>query len=211
MIDKKAEKFNVLTHLCGVLIGLIFLIATIIKYPHYQKKIFAGLIIYLSTFILLFLSSSIYHQSKFLNSKYSKALRVLDHSAIFIFIAGSFTPVLIYLFEGWQRNLSLILIWTIAIFGILYKLFSKDNYDRTKKISTLLYIAMGWLAVFLLFRIYKVFGLNLLLVFALGGVAYTFGTVFYKNEKWRYNHVIWHLFVLLGAILQMIPIMIVIA
>ncbi|MDO5754653.1 MAG: hemolysin III family protein [Tissierellia bacterium] len=206
MEKKKIESLNIITHLLGAIIGVFFLFYTIYHRQEYSTPLFIGLIIYTISFTILFLSSSIYHTSLALQSKSKKYLRILDHSAIYIFIAGSYTPFLVYLYQGKYRIFFLSIIWGLALLGILYKFITYNKYDKYKKLSTILYIAMGWISIIFIQRIYRAFGFLWIIFFFLGGVAYSAGTYFYRSNKNIYNHVIWHLFVLLGASFQLIPI-----
>lgn len=205
------EKANFISHLTGGIFGLFCLIYVLLNIRSYRLPILIGLIIYIFTFCFLFLSSAFYHMCAFTSPKWHKKLRTLDHSAIYIFIAGSYTPILLFFFSGGRRIFTLSFIWGLAIIGILFKIMTRGKYDQFKTLSTLLYIIMGWISIFLIHKLYLQFGLAWLLVFILGGIAYTVGTYFYKDQQRIYSHFIWHIFVLIGAILQLIPIFVLLA
>ena len=130
------------------------------------------------------------------HKKAKSVLRIFDHISIYFFIAGSFTPPILLLTAGWQRVVFLIVMWALAVLGTIYKVAIKSKMDKYKGLSTVLYIGMGWMAIFLIkpviYHRYWQFGVLMLI----GGLLYTFGTLFYKSKKLKYNHVIWHLFVL---------------
>lgn len=207
---KKIETLNTLSHLLGTIIGIVLLITGIIIRKQMNQFLFMGFMIYTATFTFLFLTSTLYHYANFCNSKFKRILRLLDHSAIYIFIAGSYTPFLVRIFTGTPRIISLSIIWSIAIIGVIFKITTVGNFDRLKNISVGLYILMGWLSVFMIYHIYKILGLGPVLLLALGGIVYSIGTYFYKNNKLIYHHVIWHFFVLVGALFHLASIILII-
>lgn len=199
------ERWNFYTHLAGVLFGIIFILLLIlpaIKEGNFVK--FISFSIYGFCFILLFLSSSIYHITS--NPKVKKILRIFDHVSIYFFIAGSYTAVLMNVLNGLLRIITMVIIWICVIVGTSYKIFTYRNYDKYKGLSTLLYVIMGWLAVFIIKPILDNTSIYFLLWIIAGGLLYTIGTYFYKSERFYYNHVIWHFFVLIAAIYHFIGI-----
>ncbi|MEM6643748.1 MAG: hemolysin III family protein [Bacteroidota bacterium] len=123
-------------------------------------------------------------------------MRILDHSAIFILIAGTYTPVcLVSLWDSWGQLL-LIVIWTIALLGIIAKIFLTGKYDRA---STILYVAMGWIAIAIVKPLFDSLSSDALLWLLYGGICYTLGAVLYSFQKIKFNHSIFHLFVLGGS------------
>lgn len=197
----KLEIWNSITHGLGVVIGIVFLVLLILK-GVYDSNVTAivAYSIYGGCFILMFLMSTLYHAIQ--NKKVKSVFRIFDHISIFYFIAGTFTPAILLLTQGWFRISFLIAIWVLAFAGTIYNVSIKGKFDKYKSISVGLYIAMGWLGIFLLRPII----LNNLWHFAgliiIGGLLYTVGTIFYKAKNLKYNHVIWHLFVLSAAIVH---------
>lgn len=195
------EIWNAITHGLGVIAGIVFLIMLILK-GIYNANVTAivAYSIYGGCFILMFLMSTLYHAIQ--NQKIKSIFRIFDHISIFYFIAGTFTPAILLLTNGWFRLIFIITIWVIAFAGTIYNVSIKGKFDKFKGISVILYVSMGWLGVFLLRPIF----LNNLWQFALliliGGILYTVGTIFYKAKNMKYNHVIWHLFVLSAAIVH---------
>ncbi|RVU54449.1 PAQR family membrane homeostasis protein TrhA [Anaerosphaera multitolerans] len=200
-----AEIFNSISHGIGVVAGIVFLILMIVKSVGVEST--GGLlsyIVYGVCFILMFLCSTLYHAIQLPTAK--SILRIFDHSAIFFFIAGSYTPIVFHILNGRARIAFLVGIWGIALFGFLFKLFTYGKYDRYIKLSVVIYVAMGWLSILLIKPlIMKTSSIFLILIVA-GGVIYTVGTYFYKKKLPLYNHVIWHFFVLAAAICHFIAI-----
>lgn len=199
----KIEIANSISHGLGVILGVIFLLMLIIpsvKNGNVLKVV--AFSIYGGCFIFLFLMSTIYHAVQ--REKVKKILRIFDHVSIYYFIAGSFTPIILLLTRGRFRLFFIILIWAIALFGTVFKITTYKNYDKLKTISVIIYIAMGWLSVFLIKPIVANTTWKFMLLLVLGGVVYTAGTYFYKSKKFKYNHVIWHFFVLAASIIHFI-------
>lgn len=199
----KIEMANAISHGLGVLLGIIFLLMLIIpsvKSGNVLKVV--AFSIYGGCFIFLFLMSTIYHAVQ--REKIKKILRIFDHVSIYYFIAGSFTPVILLLTRGRFRLFFIILIWTIAIFGTVFKITTYKNYDKLKTISVIIYIAMGWLSVFLIKPIVTNTTWKFMFLLVLGGLVYTGGTYFYKSKRFKYSHVIWHFFVLAASIIHFI-------
>lgn len=197
----KIEIHNAISHGIGVVLGIVFLLILII--PRIRSGDTLGVVsfsIYGGCFILLFSASTIYHAVPF--PKVKPILRVFDHISIYYFIAGSYTPAILLLTEGWFRVFFISLIWAIALFGTVFKIVTYNKFDKTKIVSLITYISMGWLAIFLIRPILNNTSWKFLLLLVLGGLLYTVGTIFYKSNRFKYNHVIWHFFVLAAAIVH---------
>lgn len=189
---------NSVTHAIGALTMLILLpITAVHAYTSYNLKAAVGMSIFVISLFLMFLSSAVYHSMSY-GSTHKYILRIIDHSMIYIAIAGSYTPVALLLLKGWQSYLIIILQWGITIFGILYKIFAKTIHE---KFSLALYLTMGWLVVFILPAIVTKTGLLFWLLMLFGGLSYTFGAIFYARKR-PYDHMIWHLFIMLASALQ---------
>ncbi|RAJ07575.1 PAQR family membrane homeostasis protein TrhA [Arenibacter echinorum] len=192
---EKEEKLNTLSHALGILLGLIgFIVLYQINDRHNAYGIFS-IVVYSFTFVLLFTASTLYHLVKDPNLK--NRLRILDHISIYFLIAGTYTPVALILLEKGNGWLLFYIVWGIAAVGTLMKLFYTGKYEF---ISLLLYLVMGWLIVLDLDNLLSnttTIGMGTLF---LGGAFYTLGILFYAMERIPYNHFIWHLFVLGGAI-----------
>jgi len=157
---------------------------------------FAGGAIFGSTLIILYLSSTLYHS--FSGPRTKSVLQIIDHSAIYLLIAGSYTPISLVTLRGpWGWSL-LGVVWSMAIAGIIIKSLMRNS--REHWISIALYLVMGWLVVFAaapLIRSISPGGLALLVA---GGLCYSGGVIFFVRKNLKYNHAIWHLFVLAGSV-----------
>ncbi len=199
------EIFNSISHGVGIIIGIVFLILFILKgIALKDSAILASYIVYGSAFIFMYACSTLYHAIP--RSKAKNILRIFDHSAIFIFIAGSYTPVALYVLDGMQLIIFLSAVWFFALGGLLFKIVTFKKYDSLIKISTLLYLIMGWLAIFFIRPLVLSTSLIFLLLIVAGGLLYSFGTYFFKRTAQLYNHGIWHLFVLSASICHLIAI-----
>ncbi len=162
-----------------------------------------GASVFASTMLLLYLTSTLYHALA--RNRAKVVLRVLDHSAIFLLIAGTYTPFMLGVLHGpWGWSL-LVLVWTMALAGLLLKAFHGTRYPR---LSTSLYLAMGWLALVAIYPLWqRMPAWGLFWLFA-GGFAYTAGIAFFLNdERVRYHHFIWHLFVVAGTMCHFIAVL----
>jgi hemolysin III len=189
------EKLNAASHAIGALFGITALILLIIFETQKTHNSLISVIVYGISIIVLFTASTLYHSAKTESKKYY--FRIIDHISIYLLIAGTYTPVLLITLEqslGWTLFYT---VWGIALFGVILKLFFTGRFEV---FSTLLYLAMGWLIVFDFTNLSNLMHSNGILLLFAGGLSYTIGIVFYVVEKIPYNHVIWHLFVLAGAI-----------
>ncbi len=201
----KEELANSITHGLGVVFGIVVL--SILLYMSIQKgdiKSIVGFSIYGGSLILMYLASTLYHSVTI--DKIKSVLRVFDHCSIFLFIAGTYTPVAILTLSGSMRVITLIVMWTIALGGVIFKIATFNKFDKYKLISLILYIGMGWITVFSLKSIIQETSIRFIMWLAAGGIVYTLGTIFYSNKKIPYNHAIWHLFVLGGTVFHFIGI-----
>lgn len=191
------ERYNVLTHSIGFAFSLIGFVLLLYFYSTTSFWGVFSIVLYGLSLIVLYLVSSLYHYET--DERRKRFFRKLDHISIYFLIAGTYSPVVLITLED---SLGWILFWTvwgIALFGTFMKIFFTGRFEF---LSVVLYLAMGWLIVFdfseLQQRVDAV-GINLLIG---GGIAYTVGIVFYALDKYKYSHVIWHLFVLCGSFLH---------
>lgn len=193
--SESEERLNIWSHALGLFLSLLafpFLITKAFTYSGFWQV--SSFIIYGLSLIVLYAASTFYHAS--VNPKNRRKLNIFDHAAIYALIAGSFTPFCLIALDsdlGWYL---FVFVWIFALIGIILKLFFTGRFD---KLSTAMYLLMGWQVVFFIKPLMKVltdFGLNLLII---GGVFYTVGAMLYSIKKIPYNHAIFHLFVLLGS------------
>ncbi len=145
--------------------------------------------------VLLYLASTLYHSTTHEAAK--QLFRLFDHTAIFLLIAGTYTPFALGVLRGpWGWSM-LTAVWTLAIVGITLKIIARTRHSR---ISIVLYVLMGWLAVVATKPILELIPLPGILLILAGGIAYTGGLAFFAAHRIRYHHFIWHLFVIAGTI-----------
>ena len=207
MIERKEslleKKLNFITHGIGLvlsIIGLFYLVEKSILYPKSFNLISS--LVYGISLIVMYSSSTIYHY--YIDSKYSRVLQKIDHISIYLLIAGSYTPGLLLKLKYSLGFEILIIIWLLAFIGIIHKIFF---FNYLKKASLIIYLFMGWLIVIDFNAVLESFSSNSIFFMVLGGLLYTIGTFFYSLDKLKYNHVIWHLFVLGGSACHYILIM----
>ncbi|QFZ53484.1 hemolysin III family protein [Oceanihabitans sp. IOP_32] len=195
------EKLNTITHAIGALFGIAALVLLIVYNTGKTPYSLFSVIVYGVSIILLFTASTIYHTVKGEGRKYY--FRIVDHINIYFLIAGTYTPVCLIALNdtlGWTLFW---VVWGIAAFGAVLKLFFTGRYEL---FSTLLYLVMGWLIVFDFSNLSNSLGSDGILFLFAGGLSYTVGIIFYAIQKIPYNHVIWHLFVLAGALFHFLMI-----
>ncbi|MEZ8126159.1 hemolysin III family protein [Vibrio splendidus] len=190
------ERANAITHGLGVVLGVVGLILLLIRAFDYQADMLtvASMAVYGSSIILLFLASTLYHSIT--TEKTKRLLKTLDHCAIYLLIAGSYTP---FLLVGLRTPLAMGLmavIWGIALLGIIMKI---AFVYRFKRLSLFIYLAMGWLSLIVVYQLAMNIDIGGLVLLAVGGVIYSLGVIFYVAKRIPYNHAIWHLFVLAGC------------
>jgi hemolysin III len=200
--DSSQEFANTWTHALGTILFLIGSAVLIKKAydAHDFWKIFSAYV-FGGSLILLYLSSTLYHAVT--NLKLKKSLHLADHAAIFILIAGTYTPFLLVGLKDEIHISFIIIMWIIALGGIVYKVFMIKKY---RLVSTFIYLAMGWMALFKITDFYKFLSIEASIWILIGGIFYTVGTIFYSKTNLPYNHAIWHIFVLCGSISHFIAI-----
>ena len=196
LYSNKEERLNIITHAFGFLLsllGLYFLIFKSFQYEGFWKP--ASLLIYGLSLIILYAASTFYHAAK--DPSLRRKLNIFDHAAIYVLIAGTYTPFTILVLEGSLGWIIFGLTWTFALIGIILKLFFTGRFD---KLSTALYLLMGWQIIFVINPLMERFTTEGLQLLFAGGVFYTIGAVLYSIKKLPYNHAIFHVFVLLGSV-----------
>lgn len=189
------EIANSVTHGAGLVafaIGLPILVASAAERGDVLQVI--GCTVFAVCLVLLYATSTIYHALP--PSRAKRLFRTLDHIAIYLVIAGSYTPFLLGVLRGPFGWTLLAVVWGLAVLGILHKLLLGMRFPRA---STAFYLGMGWLAVVAIGPITRHVPSDGLAWLAAGGLLYTFGVVFYAWERLRYGHAVWHLFVLGGS------------
>ena len=190
----REEAANVATHAAGLLasvVGLTVLVYLGVARGEVLHAASAG--VYGATLVALYAASTLYHA--FRRPEVKRVLRVLDHCAIYLLIAGTYTPfVLVGLGGGWGWTLFGV-VWAMALGGIVFKIFATGRFAV---VSTAAYVAMGWMGVVAFKPLIDALPTSAIVWLVLGGVAYTAGTIFY-HRRIPYAHALWHVFVLLGS------------
>lgn len=203
LVDVGEELVNALTHGLGAVAALAGgAVLITLAALHGDAWQLAGAIVFGVCLLLLYVASTLYHAVVHPQAK--ARLKVVDHCAIYLLIAGTYTPfTLIGLRGPWGWGL-FAAIWTLALAGVVFKLFFTGRF---KRLSTFIYIAMGWLVLVAVKPLLGALdGWTLGWLFA-GGACYTLGTVFYHRPSLRYSHAIWHLFVVAGSVCHYVAVM----
>src|SRR6266446_4141310 len=190
------EVANGISHgigLVGAIIGTPILLLA--AFHHGSIPFIVGTIIFTATMLLVYLASTLYHGWPHTHTK--SLLQLLDHSAIFLLIAGTSTPFALGPLRGCSGLAMLGIVWALALFGVMMK--ATRGVLRHRRLAMGLYLGTGWLGLTFINPLALAIPLSALLFLIAGGIAYTAGTLFFTNERLRYGHFIWHLFVLAGT------------
>lgn len=188
------EIVNSITHGLGlliVIIAVIFLLLTNNRTWEFWRML--GISIFGLSVILTYTFSTLYHGLYF--TKANPVFKRLDHSSIFLLITGTYTPFLIFI-RSKEGFILLAILWLMTVLGIIYK---SIFIDRLKRVELIVYLFLGWIGVFILGSILNTMPILVILLLIAGGCFYTFGAIFYSWKKLKFNHGIWHLFVLFGT------------
>jgi hemolysin III len=191
----REEIANSISHGLGLVLALVAVPVLVLSAMRAgEVRFLIGVSVFGATMVLLYLASTLYHSTTHEAAK--QWFRLFDHTAIFLLIAGSYTPFALGVLRGpWGWSL-LAAIWTLAVVGITLKIIARTRHSR---ISIVLYVLMGWLAVVATKPILELIPIPGILLILAGGIAYTGGLAFFAAQRIRYNHFIWHLFVIAGT------------
>ena len=201
-LSRQEELINVITHVIGLLLSLLLVPILLSRAAFNSTNLMLfSLGLFSTGFIMTYLSSSLYHWAQKPHLK--KRLQVWDHISIFVMIGGTYTPVVFHYLDFNTALIFMSVMWSIIAIGSLLKIFHTGKHER---ISTFIYLALGWMIVFIIKPIYIAMPLEVLMWILAGGAFYTGGVIFFNWEKLKYNHGIWHLFVLGGTLAHFIAI-----
>ena len=192
------EIANTVSHGVMALLSLCALpFAAVWAYVHDVQGVLASVSVsvFVVSLFLMFLASTLYHSMN-PASKHKAVFHILDHIFIYVAIAGSYTPIALSVIGGWQGVLIAVLQWAMVLFGIFYKSLSRRSLPA---VSLTIYLVMGWTILFFLPLFLRNASTPLLWLIAAGGLFYTLGAWFYARKGFRYHHLVWHLFINLGA------------
>ncbi|MCD7033460.1 hemolysin III family protein [Metabacillus sp. GX 13764] len=191
----KEEIVNAITHGIGVLLSIPALVMLIIQSVKYGDAIdVAGFTIFGVSMLLLYLFSTLLHSIQ--HKKTKNVFEILDHSAIYLLIAGTYTPLLLGPLRGTLGWTLLGIVWGLTLAGIIFKIYF---VKRFVVLSTLLYLAMGWMILIAVKPLYDGLSMNGFMLLLIGGILYSVGSIFYVWRKIPFHHAIWHGFVLAGS------------
>ena len=188
----KEEMLNSLSHGAGFIAAIVGLVYMLLRAD--TALTITSSAIYGTTLILMFLTSTVYHGVT--HHKAKGIFKLFDHSAIYLLIAGTYTPLTLVAVGGVLGITMTVLIWVLAVAGVAFKILAGHRFP---KISVLTYLLMGWISVTLVYPLYQAMeGIGLWLIVA-GGLCFSIGVLFYVAKRKRYTHAIWHLFVVAGC------------
>lgn len=197
------EIANAITHGIGLLLSIgggIILITLAARHASTREIISAA--VFATTLVVMYVASTLYHAIPHPRAK--RGLKVFDHCAIFLLIAGTYTPFTIVALKGTLGWSLFGIVWGLAVLGIVFKLFFTG---KMRLLSTITYVLMGWIAIVAVVPISRALQPAALYWLIAGGIAYTAGTLFYHNQRIPYSHAIWHVFVLAGSVSHFIAIL----
>jgi hemolysin III len=189
------EKLNIITHAFGFMLSLVALVLLIIQASFYGNVWhIVSVSIFATSLMILYAASTLYHKSKKLETR--SRFKIFDHASIYVLIAGTYTPFTLVALRGTTGWVLFGIIWGFALTGIVLKLFYTGKYT---KISTAIYVLMGWLVIFVVKPLIASFPIEGFFWLLAGGIAYTIGAIIYSIKKLQFNHAIFHIFVLIGG------------
>lgn len=192
---KSEERLNVISHSLGLLLSVVGLILLIIKAGQLSAMALkVSYWIFGSSMIILYTASTLYHSVRERKLRYR--LNILDHASIYILIAGTYTPFSLVTLEGTVGWIIFAVVWAFAIAGVILKLFFTGKFQT---LSTIMYVAMGWIIVFAVKPLINNLSQDGLIWLFAGGISYTIGAIIFSIDRLKYNHAIFHLFVLFGT------------
>lgn len=203
MITKKQQSIgeeiaNAITHGIGALLaiaGLVVLVVLAAMRGNVWHVV--SFSIFGSTLVLLYFASTLYHSLTFTRAR--GLFHKFDHISIYLLIAGTYTPFCLTALRGWIGWTVFGIVWTCAIIGAVIKAISIGSKVR---LSTILYVMMGWVILIAIKPLYESMSFNGFVFLIAGGVSYTLGTIFFMRDQVKYNHSVWHVFVLGGSVLH---------
>ncbi|MGB8705554.1 MAG: hemolysin III family protein [Gillisia sp.] len=196
------EKLNIFSHALGFLLSILGLILLILRAEEIGETIhLVSFSIFGASMILLYAASTFYHSAR--SHKLRYRLNILDHASIYVLIAGTYTPFALVTLHGTFGWVVFGVVWSMALTGIVLKLFYTGKYQT---ISTIMYVVMGWIIVFAIKPLMQELSPKGLIWLFSGGLSYTVGAVLFSLDRIKFNHAIFHIFVLLGTFCHFIAI-----
>jgi hemolysin III len=192
----KLELANSIIHGLGVLFSIMAMPVLLIIASHKNDySVLAGTAMYGFSFLMVFTFSTLYHG--FQQPLAKEVMKILDHISIYFLIAGTYTPLILTYFNNTQGNTMLVLLWSLAIAGIFFKIFF---VNRFRGLSVAIYVMMGWMLIWTGNAFFAAMPLLVITLILVGNFLYSAGLVFYLWRRWVYHHAYWHSLVLMAAI-----------
>ena len=201
------EIASAITHGLGVVFSIVALVLLVLSATESGSTWnVTAVSVFGASMILLYLFSTLLHAIPHPPSK--RVLQVFDHAGIYLLIAGSYTPFALVTLHGVIGWTLFAIVWSVAIFGIVWKFFATGKYMW---ISNVTYLALGWICIIVIRPLYESLGHQGFMLLLAGGLAYSVGIIFYVWQKLPFNHAIWHLFVLAGSVFIFLSILLYVA
>ena len=185
---------NAITHGIGAALAIAGAVYLIVVSTRGSARLIVSCSVFSATLILVYICSTLYHS--LVRTRARHVFHILDHSSIYLLIAGTYTPFCLVSLRGTLGWTIFGVEWGLAVFGVIFKCFAVGKYEVA---SALVYLGQGWVAVFAVKPLIHSLGWHGLMWMGAGGVAYTLGIVFFALDRLRYFHALWHLFVLAGS------------
>jgi hemolysin III len=186
---------NAITHGIGAALAIAGAVYLIVVSTRGSARLIVSCSVFSATLILVYICSTLYHS--LVRTRARHVFHILDHSSIYLLIAGTYTPFCLVSLRGTLGWTIFGVEWGLAVFGVIFKCFAVGKYEVA---SALVYLGQGWVAVFAVKPLIHSLGWHGLMWMGAGGVAYTLGIVFFALDRLRYFHALWHLFVLAGSV-----------
>jgi hemolysin III len=189
------EKINIISHAIGFILSIVALVL-LVRHATQNGNVWhiVSFSIFGASLIILYAASTFYHSAK--KSELRNRLNIIDHASIYVLIAGTYTPFTLVTLKGTIGWVIFGISWGLALTGIILKLFFTGKYNL---MSTIMYVLMGWVIVFAIKPLINNLPLAGLLWLVAGGISYTIGAILYGIKKIKFNHAIFHMFVLMGS------------
>ena len=202
LYSRSEEATNIITHAIGFILGIAALVLMVVRASvHGDAWHIVGASIFGAGLVILYAASTIYHSVRGVKAR--KVFRVIDHATIYVLIAATYTPFALVTLNGWVGWTIFGIVWGLAVTGIVLKVFFTG---RAEVLLTLMYVAMGWMIIFAIKPLLENLASAGLAWLLAGGIAYTVGAIFYGINKLKFNHAIFHLFVLAGSICHFVSV-----
>lgn len=189
------ERINILSHVLGFVLSIVALVL-LVRHASINGDVWhvVSFSVFGVSLMILYAASTVYHSAR--NIQFRRKMRIVDHASIYILIAGTYTPFTLVTLNGFSGWMIFGITWGMAVVGIVLKLFYTGKYDA---VSTLMYVFMGWIIVFAIEPLIDNLSSDGLFWLVAGGMAYTTGAILYSIKKIKFNHAIFHVFVLAGS------------